>query len=440
MTLGNSGIDTGNDAVGNMRPAASRQLMNLWVDICYVALLLAVAVGFKPFNEESIQQYAMASQGSQLEAAVYLICGATLVLNGFAGAQRQRYLSCIIFLLPLFLYCLLSIKWSATPTVALSRFIQFLIVFLSVMSFVVSSGARKFIMLTIYTLIPVVLIDVISVFLVRGAVHIQDFYGEAIAGAWKGVHMHKNYAGAVTSILAILLVLNLRKENRLIYLAALAIALLFLIGTRSKTSMLVAVICLIASYLYFLLIRKFSLDLIIVTIVTVVTAIVGLLVTNSSELAIFLSDGQNLTGRVELWQSMAKYIGEHPWNGSGFGSFWRVGVDSPILDLTYGWGARTGQAHNGYIDTIAVLGFPGAAVVFFYFLLFPVYITIRSRRNIDFYAKIAIVIFIFCIVYNISETTFLVGNNIVNFMLCFSISCLLSNLVFPVASQPRAAS
>jgi len=69
----------------------------------------------------------------------------------------------------------------------------------------------------------------------------------------------------------------------------------------------------------------------------------------------------SLTGRVPLWQMSMKFVWERPWTGYGYSGFW----NEDSVNVKYIWQAiewEAPSAHNGYIDVILQIGFPGLAL------------------------------------------------------------------------------
>lgn len=76
--------------------------------------------------------------------------------------------------------------------------------------------------------------------------------------------------------------------------------------------------------------------------------------------AVFGKD-PSLNGRAPLWSSVVDAIGQHPWFGYGYGTFWRGWLPpSTMVTLENVWGPP--HAHNGLLDMVLGVGVVGAAV------------------------------------------------------------------------------
>jgi len=147
-------------------------------------------------------------------------------------------------------------------------------------------------------------------------------------------------------------------------------ALVFLVLTRSKTSigltgvalvMIAAIAC--AEWLG----ARFVLLMIALGLVAA-TALLGLLAVFDFDLDALLTatlGDASFTGRDELWAFALRSAQERFWLGHGYGAFWDVGLAAdPLQRLEPGtWlgDVETGtinQAHNGYLELWLHVGLP----------------------------------------------------------------------------------
>jgi exopolysaccharide production protein ExoQ len=67
-------------------------------------------------------------------------------------------------------------------------------------------------------------------------------------------------------------------------------------------------------------------------------------------------ESETLTGRAFIWPEVLYFIGQQPWLGHGYESFWTPArID--IISTNLGWGLR--EAHNAYLETLLWLGIIG---------------------------------------------------------------------------------
>jgi O-antigen ligase len=77
-----------------------------------------------------------------------------------------------------------------------------------------------------------------------------------------------------------------------------------------------------------------------------------------------LGKDPSLTGRTEIWDSLLRKVADRPWTGYGYGAFWgRIGESAPADWVRKETGWIVPSAHNGWIDLLVQLGWPGTLMV-----------------------------------------------------------------------------
>lgn len=186
------------------------------------------------------------------------------------------------------------------------------------------------------------------------------------AGLWRGLWYEKNQMGivmvaAATAAAACLASVDPR---RLLPAIALGLATVLVLATQSKTSLLCLVLGLgVVGGLWSL--RKggpaFSVVMIWLGVV-VAGAGVALWITDSAAVLEALGKDPSLTGRTHIWDSLMRRVGERPWTGYGYSAFWgKDSVPAEFVRQETGW--LVPSAHNGWIDLLVQLGWPGAVLV-----------------------------------------------------------------------------
>lgn len=117
----------------------------------------------------------------------------------------------------------------------------------------------------------------------------------------------------------------------------------------------------------------------------------------------------NLTGRTWLWNDVVRIsMKEHPLFGSGYGGFWVpsiYGKLSPEVDN------RPAEAHNGYLETFANLGFIGVALLAW--IIFQTLGSAARTLRDDFeYGRLRLALFFTVLLMNYSEATFPRGTHL----------------------------
>ena len=117
---------------------------------------------------------------------------------------------------------------------------------------------------------------------------------------------------------------------------------------------------------------------------------------------------RTLSERTFLWQDVIRIGMRHPVLGSGYGGFW---VESIYNELSPEADNHPKEAHNGYLETFANLGFVGVALLAAMLLQ-----SLRSATRLmeyDFeFGRMRLALLFMVIVMNYSEATFTVGNHL----------------------------
>ncbi|HKD05120.1 MAG TPA: O-antigen ligase family protein [Bryobacteraceae bacterium] len=235
-----------------------------------------------------------------------------------------------------------------------------------------------------------------------------DFLG--VGGRFAGT-VDTNVQGATLAAAAILVLWGLPGVKRLrrIGLAVAAAAfLVFLLLTRSRTSLLALTAALAFSALLSIArrwYRKPTAATIALAFFAASIAVVGALcpdwiqrtsatVSHAMREERDVGDVSELTGRTVIWEECLKWAAQRPVLGFGFGSFWTAERVEAITEDMH-WTAA--HAHSAYLDEYLALGLPGA--VLFAALLLGCLICASAKflRGGDEYGPWAALIVFFCI-------------------------------------------
>ncbi len=261
---------------------------------------------------------------------------------------------------------LASAVWADFPTLTLKRTAFLIVGYLIALGIASGSGAPWQVpRLLAACFAGVILVNLASV-IVAPHLALSDI------GA-RGMYGQKNIAGVVAMIgIVVLTFALLRARARtaaLVMLGTLAMALAFLVLTRSKTSL-----GLVAVFLAFILPlaaglsfgRALGLALILGAglVVTLFLFVSGLMGWGTPEMLAALVGDPTFTARTDIWAFVWDHIRHAPLLGTGYGSFWDVGPDSDPLRDAQSWLASVelgiiNQAHNGYLDILLQAGVPG---------------------------------------------------------------------------------
>ena len=208
-------------------------------------------------------------------------------------------------------------------------------------------------------------LGVLSLFMVFAVPSIGVHHG-VNDGMWRGVWYEKNQMGIamVAGATAAAAWLAAEDRLRLTPIAALVLCLVLVLATRSKTSLLCALIGIGVIGVLWSLKRSPPALIVVAVWMGVISGAVGwwLWTFESAEILKALGKDPTLTGRTEIWTALFRMIDERPWTGSGYNAFW--GPDSePAAWIRHQTGWSVPSAHNGWIDLLIQLGWPGAILV-----------------------------------------------------------------------------
>lgn len=140
----------------------------------------------------------------------------------------------------------------------------------------------------------------------------------------------------------------------------LTVAGLVFVLTRSATVILVAVIVLVALG-FALWARRLGPDRrrrVYAAAAATLAASVALLALSWNALLELFGKGEDLTGRLDIWEAVIGLATERPWLGWGWVSYWAPWVE-PYDDLAVRKGVEYLQAHNAWLDVWMQLGVLG---------------------------------------------------------------------------------
>lgn len=186
------------------------------------------------------------------------------------------------------------------------------------------------------------------------------------AGLWRGLWYEKNQMGIVmvAGATAATAVLASGDPRRFVPSLTLALTTLLVLATQSKTSLLCLMlgVGLIAA-LWTLKKGGAAFAVVMVWLGVVVSALsMWIWSTHSVEILEALGKDPSLTGRTNIWASLMRRVAERPWTGYGYNAFWgRESVPAAFVRQETGW--TVPSAHNGWIDVLVQLGWPGAILV-----------------------------------------------------------------------------
>src|SRR4029077_6486245 len=162
-----------------------------------------------------------------------------LCIGGFALIQRGLGVVRTVppMLIALLAWCLLSASWAAAPDVAVRRAALAIVVVVSTMLCVDIVGGERAFRIWRLVLAGVLIVNWLSIAFVHQAVHLPGEQDPGLVGDWRGLYFHKNIAGAVSAVSALVFFFTALRSKRWIDIALCAAAVAFTVMTRSKSSL-----------------------------------------------------------------------------------------------------------------------------------------------------------------------------------------------------------
>lgn len=209
-------------------------------------------------------------------------------------------------------------------------------------------------------------------FLSCGAFLIIGVCAEVILGKFHPFHSDYRFCGTLAPnhqgwncVLLLIAGILLYKDvirGRVFFILTGLIALTFLVLTKSRSAFVSVILAL---FVYLALVSSIKRKLALILGVSLTFCLLLLLVGEAFFPAIrhgiLLGRGdpavvRTLTGRVPLWRECLQYIGERPFLGYGFNSFW---TPKHVIDISEKVNWSVPGAHCGYLEMVLSLGIVG---------------------------------------------------------------------------------
>ncbi|MEO0455222.1 MAG: O-antigen ligase family protein [Cyanobacteria bacterium P01_A01_bin.114] len=255
------------------------------------------------------------------------------------------------------------------------------------------------------------------------------------AGAWIGIYGFKYGLGSTMAIGVIIALVTFvgKCERQLAVLSGAAIAFAMIVLSVSKTSLMSLMIALSIFPLYFIAKRQFKLRVALSALaILIAVGGVALFILNIQTIVVdWLGKDLTFTGRLPLWEAIARQGAERPLLGYGHGgAFWftEYAIEAayenqwPHLPPT-GTYFDGMHSHNGFIELFVQFGWVGLVLC----IVHAVGLIIRlsalafGQRNLEYLWMLQILVLV--VFANLAEVgTFLEANNLL-WMLYVAMSC-----------------
>jgi O-antigen ligase len=375
--------------------------------IVFVAFLLLVFVGLRPFavrDEESLLAGA-AGDGDLVRqiafVAVFLAASLVALLQ-----PRGRITEVVPAPLAAVLcWCLLSVVWAIEPVIALRRVGLTILVVCTIAACINSIGGAGVLRLLRGVLALVLIANLVSIAVIPQAVHLDGERAADLVGAWRGMHFHKNAAGVIAALSAMVFLAFALETRRWANWALFGGAVVFLVMTRAKTSIALLGIAVAAGLVYRHALRDQSRrPVTLFAMVTGLCVVFILALLNHSALAALLQDPDFLTGRGAIWQALIASVQERPILGVGYGSFWNIGASSPVTQYVDNWVMSAAHGHNGYLDLLVQTGVIGLGLVLLALIVIPLARLMSAGPGSIGLKTLCFSVLVFVVFFNVTES------------------------------------
>ncbi|WP_068092245.1 O-antigen ligase family protein [Novosphingobium rosa] len=346
-----------------------------------------------------------ASEGSLVRQISYLVVLGGVLVWARPWARGWSLLMVPLPVLAALAWCWISLSWAIAPDIAMRRLLLTTMMVWTTFIIVHTGGYRRASDGLRIALVITLVANYLTVLIEPNVgMHLgSEWEGSALAGNWRGLMTHKNFAGASCAFCMLLFLFDARHVNLRIRAVVLLLAAFFLYRTVSKTSMGMGLLAAMVGFAFSKLNREYRLFIIPVAMLVIcagATYVNGHLDKISTTLA-----PTAFTGRGQIWEALMLYAKDHVWTGAGFGSFWNVGPTSPIFTYGRGFVTTITVGHNGYLDLLVTVGLPGVLLIVCGVLLWPLAQILSSRRISIEKGSLLCAMVLFCLGHNVTESS-----------------------------------
>ena len=214
------------------------------------------------------------------------------------------------------------------------------------------------------------------------------------------------------AISAIVFGFSALKSRRWIDIALCLAAIGFTVMTKSKTSLGLLVVAFAAGLIYRAAWKR-DVDRMIVSFGVLLIAFLAIafLFVDADAIARLLEDPTEFTGRAAIWQAELAFVFDHPFLGSGFGTFADTGSLSPLHNYVAGsWVEQVAHGHSGYLQLLVTIGGVGFLLTVIACIAVPAWQFWHKRGGDLNRTAMLFAIFVFIVFHNFLESDFLEGD------------------------------
>ena len=393
---------------------AAQRSADLLASLAYIAFLLLIFVGLDAFSPPAAVSRFGGQESTGGDAWRQICFLSTAGFVAFTAYQRfglNMVRAIPVSMMLLLGWCLASALWAADPGVVMRRAILQTVIVCSALLSVETVGPRRAFEIWRILLGIILVVNLLSIPLIDTARHGADEIDTALIGNWRGLYGHKNIAGAVAALTVIVFLFSRTGARNWIGILAALAAGFFLVMTHSKSSMGFLIPALLAGLFYHLSWRDgLSRAILIVSTILLLCALTALALLDAEAITRLLQDPEEFTGRSAIWAAEIAYIRDHPFLGSGFGTFADTGGLSPLHGyINSSWMQAVSHGHNGYLQLLVTIGGIGFVLVMAALVIRPFQRFWALDGDNSAFKPMLFALFVFMVLHNIMESDFLEG-------------------------------
>ncbi len=346
------------------------------------AVFLLVWISFRPFENLSTAQ-EVTEAGNLVNQSSYSLLFLALATWCLSHDPSRLLVLVRPVLVVTLLWFALCVVTSWDPSLSARRLAFTLVtVGLAGMALLLPKNMRHFSDVMAVVVLIVLAACYLGVFLLpEQAIHqTTDYIEPELAGDWRGVFSHKNEASAAMVLFIFVGLFIARVRSARIGGLIVALALVFLLFTKSKTSIAMLPITLIVSALLTRIHRpSLGISLVLAVVVAFnVLSIGSIYFEPVRDLLDMVLTDTSFTGRTDIWQFALDRVAERPITGYGFAAFW--GTKQVVYGMSGAsiWANTAAHAHNAYLNLALTVGIPGSILATLWLVVLPVVDFFRS--------------------------------------------------------------
>ena len=370
--------------------------------IATVVLMLLCLMG--PFM--SFGGFPGTGEGSPARQAGYLLLFGLALYGVNPLANPDRVLVVPLAILLALAWCWLSMSWSLAPGITGRRIFLTTIVIWSIFAIVRHAGYDQPVAIIRVMLAGLLVINIAvsALYPELGVHHVNEPGDKGLIGDWRGVMVHKNFAGPTAAMAVLFFLFDAKRIPMVLRVLVIAAGCYFLYRSGSKTSVGIGIFAIMLGAVMQFYTGKYRIFVILLLGLAGIAAVIAAYI-YKDPLAGNFTDERAFTGRPLIWKALIDFWKVHPWTGSGYGAFWNIGGKDPIYHYATGWVTEITIGHNGYIDMLAQVGIPGLILMLIAVVIMPTYRILTATGAPPARLALTLAVLYFCIGHNSTESS-----------------------------------